>query len=275
MSPEKRRQIVSELVQKNLSTAQIANRLGVPISTVRTDRLMLSVPNPEQVLKSAPEEPSPTPKVSHRIAYLDPSVRRHGVARKFRDGLSDKEIAHDLGISVMTVIRDRNRLGLYRESNRDTAKIRRAKVKSLLERGATNKEIQKELGISRVLLSRDKAAIGYSHEKKVEKRQEITDRRAKVKSLVEAGGSYYDVAAELGTSYMTVKRDCEAMGIASRRATPTQLARMKARRAEVRKAYESKKSVSEIVEMLGVSYMTVYRDMKALGLDQQGPDVTT
>lgn len=180
----------------------------------------------------------------------------------YRECKSDKEIARCLDVSVMTVRRDREKLNLINDPVEEVVRLRRQEVRRLIESGASLNDIKDELSVSTMTVVRDRLALGYGPWNELQEK-EIKERRPKVKTLIEAGKTYAQVAKKLGISVMTVSRDCDAMGLIPSRSKASIAVNIENRRTAVRNAYEAKMSVSEIASMLGVHKMTVRRDLEA------------
>lgn len=257
---EKRRNLVSTMVSRGMSTVAIANRIGVPVATVRTDRLVLSAPNPEEVRKCTPEKFGVQKHYGERSTML-PLERRKAVTKLHRKGLNDAEISRALKIAPSTVGRDRARLKLTLKSPEEAIRERRAKVKELIESDASCKEIADTLQVTQMTVIRDRAALGYpswSEESTV-----IDTRRSAVREMIDAGLSCRRIGMNLGVTSMTVLRDCEAMGIVPARSRGAKEQEKAKRRAAVRAEFEKGAAVKEIADKLGVNHMTVRRDIES------------
>lgn len=263
---DSRRKIVSMMITKGMSTAAIANRIGVPIKTIRTDRLMLSVPNPEEVLRQAPERSTLAMKAkTYAYSPMDIQARRNSVAKLHGEGKNDAEIARSLQVPTMAVFRDRKALNLERISNEEETLERRANVRKMFDEGMECAEIAKELGISKMTVLRDRKHMGLTA-LSAEQESAITERRSKVAVMVKSDMNYKQIASALGMSEMMVSRDCEAMGLTSLKSKASVAEKTAERRVTVREMFTAGSDVNEIASRLDVHPMTVRRDLASIGL---------
>lgn len=268
LAAEDRRKIVSVMVTKGVSTSSIARRIGVPVATVRKDRLVLSVPNPDEVLRPSVEEVAPMRYFNSDkpLVSLDPVTRQAEVAKMHAAGKRPFEIARSLMVSNMTVSRDMSALGIIIEDiAEEEVANRRARVKELLDKGVHDKQIARELGISVMTVIRDRKFLGFTPSG-IHREQAIVDRREQVKFMMGNGMSSSAIATTLGVTLMTVIRDCEALGIATAGSRAAVAAATETRRAEVSELFAQKMTISEIASRLDVHTMTVRRDLAALNL---------
>lgn len=262
MPAEQRRKIVSTMVSRGMSTVAIANRIGVPVSTVRTDRLVLSAPNPEEVRKCSPEKFG-VQKYVTGSSSMHPDDRRESVAKLHLKGVSDAGISRTLNVSPSTVSRDRGRMNLSFQPPEIAINARRAKVKELIDSGLNCKEIRKALGLTKVMVIRDRAALGYAPWNE-EEAKAISERRANVRELIGAGMSCRQVGLKLGVTAMTVSRDCDAMKIIPPLSEAGVVSAKAHRRRAVQAELEKGTDIKDIAVKLGVSHMTVRRDIESL-----------
>jgi DNA-binding NarL/FixJ family response regulator len=263
MPVEQRQKIVSTMISKGMSTVAIANRIGVPVATVRTDRLVLSAPNPEEVRKCSPEKFG-VQKPLTGVSSMHPDDRRESVAKLHLKGESDAEIARTLNVSPSTVSRDRDRQNLSFPPPEIAINARRAKVKELIDAGLNCKEIMKTLGLTKVMVIRDRAALGYVPWNE-EEAQNIKERRANVKELIGTGMSCRQVGMKLGVTAMTVSRDCDTMSIVPPLSEAGVVSKKVQRRRAVLSEQEKGTDIKDIAAKLGVSHMTIRRDIAQLG----------
>jgi DNA-binding NarL/FixJ family response regulator len=262
MPVEQRQKIVSTMISKGMSTVAIANRIGVPVATVRTDRLVLSAPNPEEVRKCSPEKFGVQKPITG-LSSMHPDDRRESVAKLHLKGESDAEIARTLNVSPSTVSRDRVHQNLSFPPLEIAISARRAKVKELIDAGLNCKEIMKALGLTKVMVLRDRAALGYVPWNE-EESQNIKERRANVRKMIESGMSCRKVGMKLGITGMTVSRDCDAMGIVPPMSEAGVVSKKSQRRRAVLSEREKGTEIKDIAAKLGVSHMTVRRDIERL-----------
>lgn len=266
MTAEHRQKIVSAMLAKGMSTVAIATRIGVPVATVRTDRLVLSAPNPEEVRKFSLESLS-AHKPATGQSEMHPEDRREAVARLHLKGVTDAEISRVLNIPTTTVGRDRMQMNLVLQSPEIAINARRAKVKEMIDSGANRKEIAKAVGVTGSTVSRDREALGYGPWIDAEA-QEIENRRKSVKELIDSGLTCKEIGVKLGVTSMTVIRDCEVLGITPKRSIAGIAMAQAERRAAVRAEYEQGKTITEIADKLGIHRGTVHGDIKYSGLSR-------
>lgn len=259
-----RQKLISTMLTRGMSTVAIAHRIGVPIATVRTDRLVLSAVNPEEVRKHSPEKFGAQRPVIWSPSKMPLEERRQAVAKLHQQGLSDAAIARTLNVGCSTVGKDREQMGMVLEPVEHTIQERRARVKVMIDDERSCKEIEMELGVTKMTVIRDRAALGYSPWRE-DREQEITARRAQVKEMVAAGQPSKIIAEALGVNTMTISRDCEALGISPPQNKESIARSVAERRSAVRDEYERGTAIKEIAAKLGVNHMTVRRDIELLG----------
>jgi DNA-binding CsgD family transcriptional regulator len=185
----RRREMVALLASRGVPTVKIASKLGVPATVIRADRLALSLPSPE----SLPAE-QPAPEI------LGMDQRREEVRRLCAQDMYDREIAKILGVSSMTVIRDRKALGIKPKKNPDVTVERRREVARLVSEGMNRKQIAKALGVHHGTVVEDcNALFGRS-------RDLIAQRKELVRGMLARNTRVAEIAETLGVAEWTVRR---------------------------------------------------------------------
>lgn len=209
-----RRQLISTLVTRGVPTSKIAAHLGVPISVVRSDRVFLSTQAPPEPKDLKVKNNRNTPL--SREARLEanryqkiPEVvaaRRASVMELCTEGMTDIEIAAELGVSPATVVRDRIRLGIPPKDFNIARVQRRTEVERMLADGIRKADIARILGVSNATIMKDCAALVG---KPVPMSVRAAERRVRVREMREAKIPVIQIARALNVAEMTIRRDLE------------------------------------------------------------------
>lgn len=209
-----RRQLVSTLVTRGVPTSKIAAHLGVPISVVRSDRVFLSMQTPPEPKDLKVKNNRNTPL--SREARLEanryqkiPEVvaaRRTSVMELCAEGMTDIEIAAELGVSPATVVRDRIRLGIPPKDFNIARVQRRTEVERMLADGIRKTDMARILGVSNATIMKDCAALVG---KPVPMSVRAAERRVRVREMREAKIPVIQIARALNVAEMTIRRDLE------------------------------------------------------------------
>lgn len=249
-----RREAVAELSKNGLPSKIIAKRLSIPLNTVLSDKLHLSVPNPAELKNQTTfiaTTASPTTDANRE--------RRASVRKMFEDGLNDREIAEKLDVSVMTVKRDREAMELDRKAEIDH---RRVQVKELLDQNIGQNEIAEQLGISLMTVIRDRKHLGFDDALEVRK-SAIEIRRDKIRQMVEDGMPCTAIARKLGLGKHVVRYDCEQMGILDKATKSVYGMRARQRKEDIIEMYKTEPRVQKIADHFKVHPMTVKRALES------------
>ncbi len=261
-----RREKVLVLYNQGNTLIKIAEELGVSINTVYKDVGFLR------------ETGRIKGKVNKREEKVN--IRRERVAKLYKEGKTEKEIAEILGISFNTVQKDITYL-IKNGIIEPKITIRRKKVARLYEEGKNKVEISKELGVSVSTVNKDIKYLienGFIEDQETKKKT-IQDRREKVLVLYNQGNTVIKIAEELGVSTNTVYKDVRFLKETGRikgkedredRKNKKQKVNKREEKANTRREriailYNRGESVRQISEDLGVPISTVYDDIKYLG----------
>ena len=253
-----RRKQVAKLYNKGKRTEEIAKKVQVSVSTVLSDI--------KQLLNDGIIEKRNRIEKNPRI-----KERRKQVARLYREGKTQKEIAEELQVSVSTVLSDIKQLlndGIIEKRNRteenSRIKERRKQVARLYNEGKRKKEIAQELQVSIDTVNVDIQELiknGIVQELKKGNAKKVEERRKEVARLYNEGKSRREIVQELQVSVGTVTMDIQKLiknGIIQKRTDVKRNAKKKEeRRKKVARLYNEGKSRKEIAEELQISVATV------------------
>lgn len=209
-----RRQIVSTLASRGVPTTKIAAHLGVPVSVVRTDRVFLStqLPPDDGEKKTNVRGKHPLSREARLAANRYQKIpevaaaRRASVMGLCADGMTDIEIAAELGVSPATVVRDRVRMGIPPKDFNVARVQRRGKIEQMLSDGVKKADMARILGVSHTTITKDcEALVG----KPVPQRVRAAERRVRVREMREAKIPVIQIARALNVAEMTIRRDLE------------------------------------------------------------------
>ena len=255
---KERRKQVAKLYNKGKRTEEIAKKVQVSVSTVLSDI--------KQLLNDGIIEKRNRIEKNPRI-----KERRKQVARLYREGKTQKEIAEELQVSVSTVLSDIKQLlndGIIEKRNRteenSRIKERRKQVARLYNEGKRKKEIAQELQVSIDTVNVDIQELiknGIVQELKKGNAKKVEERRKEVARLYNEGKSRREIVQELQVSVGTVTMDIQKLiknGIIQKRTDVKRNAKKKEeRRKKVARLYNEGKSRKEIAEELQISVATV------------------
>ena len=184
MNVKERREEVRKLYNRGVKPNKIANRFGIPVSTVERDIQFIKAHNKarERALSAEIEREIRSGTISDKVAR-----RRMEVTRLYEEGKRSKEIAEKLKEPKDVVKKDIRRLieeGILQKrrkaSKRRKEKIdrRREQVARLYQEGKSTKEISEELGISYCTINNDiKQLVQDGILEKREKTERISKKR--------------------------------------------------------------------------------------------------
>lgn len=167
---------------------------------------------------------------------------------------------------------------------KEEVRKRREKVAILYSKGLSRRQIALEVGIPSIDIIH--ADIAYLIKNGIvekqgpstrEKNQKIKARREKVAELWENGENFKQIAEELGVAVSMINSDIRAL-LRNRKISPhkKELPELVKRRKKVVDLYNNGKSIKEIARKLGVSIVTIKRDINYLrvkGIIEIEPDV--
>jgi len=126
----------------------------------------------------------------------------------YNEGMTDREISIELGVSQSAVNYRREKLGLPSNYNKEA--IPDALIREYNEKGFTDREIADELGVSQASVNYRRQRLGLSSNFKKEKLPE--DR---LLELYERGYTDREMAEELGFTPAAINYRREKLGLAS------------------------------------------------------------
>lgn len=213
-----RRQLVSTLVNRGVPTTKIAAHLGVPISVIRSDRVFLSSQFPPEPEPTEPKfdikRKAPLSREARREAnryQKIPAVvaaRRASVMELCAEGMTDIEIAVELGVSPATIVRDRVRLGIPPKDFYVARVERRMKVEEMIADGVRKADMARILGVNKMTIFKDcEALVG----KPVPMSVRAAERRVRVREMRAEKIPVIQIARALNVVEMTIRRDLEVI----------------------------------------------------------------
>lgn len=182
--------------------------------------------------------------------------------KKLHDnGMTDKEIANNLGFSQATARNIRCKLGLSPLISGHTAVaviIDHEELKKLFEKGLNDKEIGKFFGVSDDIIFKHRQSLGLLRWKKWEK---TVDNIEKFKQLYSEGLSDRKIGNALGICIDTARKIRHDLGL-----PPQPLSRRYVNTEELKRYLTIGLTDKEIGAIFGVSAHTIYERRRDVGL---------
>jgi DNA-binding NarL/FixJ family response regulator len=206
-----RRQLVATLVKAGIPTIKIAARLGVPVSVVRTDRILISSEKDREPKETNGKKPPLSREArceANRYQKIPEVVaaRRASVVELCAEGKTDIEIAAELGVSPATIVRDRVRLGIPPKDFYVARVERRKKVEEMMREGVRKTDMAKALGVNKMTIFKDCEAI---FGRPVPMSVRAAERRVRVREMRAEKATIIQIARSLNVADMTIRRDLE------------------------------------------------------------------
>ena len=279
----KRREEVVRLYNEGKTVDEISKKIGVSIATIYSDIKVLVeektiVKNTRR--RTQDEKPEKT-KGRKKEIQKRAAKRREEVARLYNEGKNVKEIAEELGVTIVTVYNDIKVLEAEEKIERhkikrkkNTAKLtkRREEIARLYNEGKTPKEIAEKLGISLTVVYRDLKEL--ENEEKIKRRKrEVGERKRKnsnspkinkskkIEELFSKGKSYGEIADELDMSIIDVMRYLQQI-----KDVKEEKRINGDRKTNVKILYEEGKKISDIAKKLNISEVLVREDLLSFGI---------